>query len=232
MGHLHRYKIFIFLISRQGLVCSFFYDRFCEIIIKDKLNTIFWVEAKMIHTPGFITVFRSIVTAANWLHTGKISMLMWARCMERKTNVLHVCEYFRESDSSSEALATLLSSASAFLLNSLSLSLSLSDQTSTVCLFSLFGLGHFSHICRLLVAATKAIPACAYSITEGSWGGLSSVCALLEAFYWHYEAITSISWDLWCLILSQYMGPALKRGTPHSEIPRGLFQEQFIFFFY
>lgn len=43
--------------------------------------------------------------------------------MEKKTNVLHVCEYFRERDSSSEALATLLSSASAFLLNSLALSL-------------------------------------------------------------------------------------------------------------
>lgn len=45
----------------------------------------------------------------------------------------------------------------------------LSGQTSTVCLLCLFRCNHFSHICRLVMAAKKPIPPCAYSITEGYW---------------------------------------------------------------
>lgn len=76
---------------------------------------------------------------------------------------LCVCVSICETGPSSEGLAALSSPASAILLRALL------GQTSSVCLLCLFRSNHFSHICRLVMAATKPIPACAYSITEGSW---------------------------------------------------------------
>jgi len=69
---------------------------------------------------------------------------------------------------------------------------------SAVRLVRLFRCNHFSHICRLVMAASKPIPPRAYSITEGSCElfVFLSVCSLPEALYRHFETIRYISEDL------------------------------------
>lgn len=114
-----------------------------------------------------------------------------------------VCVSVCETEPYSEGLAALSSPASAILLTSLSprpsVSLSLSGRASSVCLLC----DHFSHICSLVMAATKPIPPCAYSITPGSRRLFSpSVGFLPEALCRHFETIRWITvvGNLWCLI--------------------------------
>lgn len=96
--------------------------------------------------------------------------------------------------------------------------LELSGQTSTVCLLCLFRCDHFSHICRLVMAATKPIPPCAYSITDGScelFFCLAAPSRRLCADISKQSDLLVGTCDVWSLRCT--WGPAWKCGTPRSE---------------